>query len=113
MNDLSINHWLIVLVIVWFISRLFKTRFSTHSDKQKQSIKRPSEQPLIHWESLGEFEFEVVGESLLTTTAFQFSLTPTIVLRSLVFSLVMGLNGGFLPAIRAANLNIVAALRAH
>jgi ABC-type antimicrobial peptide transport system permease subunit len=31
----------------------------------------------------------------------------------LVFSLVMGLNGGFLPAIRAANLNIVAALRAH
>lgn len=45
--------------------------------------------------------------------AFQFILTPTIVLQSLVFSLVMGLIGGFLPAIRAANLNIVAALRAH
>jgi ABC-type antimicrobial peptide transport system permease subunit len=45
--------------------------------------------------------------------AFQFILTPTIVLQSLVFSLVMGLIGGFLPAIRAANLNIVTALRAH
>jgi ABC-type antimicrobial peptide transport system permease subunit len=45
--------------------------------------------------------------------AFQFMLTPTIVLQSLVFSLMMGLIGGFLPAFKAANLNIVAALRAH
>lgn len=63
MDDFSINQWLIVLVIVWVLYRLLKTRFGTHSDKQKQSIKRPSEQPSIHWESLGEFEFEVVGES--------------------------------------------------
>jgi putative ABC transport system permease protein len=44
--------------------------------------------------------------------AFSFSLTTTIVVSSLLFSLVMGLIGGILPAFRAARLNIVEALRA-
>jgi len=44
--------------------------------------------------------------------AFRFTLTPEIVWKSLVFALVMGLAGGFLPAIRAARLKIVDALRA-
>jgi ABC-type antimicrobial peptide transport system permease subunit len=44
--------------------------------------------------------------------AFSFTLTPTIVLQSLAFALVMGLAGGVLPALRAARLRIVDALRA-
>ena len=44
--------------------------------------------------------------------AFRFTLTPEIIWKSLVFALVMGLAGGFLPAIRAARLKIVDALRA-
>ena len=44
--------------------------------------------------------------------AFRFTLTPEIVLKSLVFALAMGLAGGFLPAVRAARLKIVDALRA-
>ncbi|MGB4782024.1 ABC transporter permease [Candidatus Methylomirabilis sp.] len=44
--------------------------------------------------------------------AFRFTLTPKIVWKSLVFALVMGLSGGFLPAVRAARLKIVDALRA-
>ncbi len=44
--------------------------------------------------------------------AFRFTLTPEIVWKSLVFALTMGLAGGFLPAIRAARLKIVDALRA-
>lgn len=44
--------------------------------------------------------------------AFRFTLTPEIIGKSLVFALVMGLAGGFLPAIRAARLKIVDALRA-
>jgi ABC-type lipoprotein release transport system permease subunit len=44
--------------------------------------------------------------------AFSFTLTPGIVVMSLVFSLVMGFVGGFLPAARAARLKIVDALRA-
>lgn len=43
--------------------------------------------------------------------AFTFTLTTTIVWQSLLFSLLMGLVGGFLPAIRAARMNIVEALR--
>ncbi len=44
--------------------------------------------------------------------AFSFALSPSIVAQSLAFSLAMGLLGGFLPAVRAARLNIVQALRA-
>jgi ABC-type lipoprotein release transport system permease subunit len=44
--------------------------------------------------------------------AFSFTLTPKIVMQSLVFAAVMGLAGGVLPALRAARLKIVDALRA-
>ena len=43
--------------------------------------------------------------------AFSFRLTTSIVWKSLAFSLVMGLVGGFLPALQAAGMNIVDALR--
>ncbi|HLA26800.1 MAG TPA: ABC transporter permease [Syntrophales bacterium] len=43
--------------------------------------------------------------------AFSFSLTTSIAWKSLAFSLVMGLVGGFFPALQAASLNIVDALR--
>ncbi len=44
--------------------------------------------------------------------AFGFSLSPRIIVQSLVFAVVMGIIGGFLPAVRASRLNIVNALRA-
>jgi putative ABC transport system permease protein len=44
--------------------------------------------------------------------AFRFTLTPEIIGKSLVFALAMGLVGGFLPAVHAARLKIVDALRA-
>jgi putative ABC transport system permease protein len=43
--------------------------------------------------------------------AFSFALTPGIVIKSLLFSLVMGFAGGVLPAFRASRMNIIAALR--
>ncbi len=48
----------------------------------------------------------------LSELAFQFTLTPAIVMQSLVFALAMGVIGGFLPAVRASRLKIVDALRA-
>jgi ABC-type antimicrobial peptide transport system permease subunit len=44
--------------------------------------------------------------------AFSFTLTPEIVAQSFAFALAMGLAGGVLPALRAARLKIVDALRA-
>ena len=44
--------------------------------------------------------------------AFSFTLTPGIVVASLIFALAMGFIGGFLPAARAARMKIVDALRA-
>ena len=44
--------------------------------------------------------------------AFAFTLTPGIAMSALIFSLVMGFVGGFLPAIKASRMKIVDALRA-
>ena len=44
--------------------------------------------------------------------AFSFTLTPKIVINALLFSLIMGVLGGFLPAARASRMKIVDALRA-
>ncbi len=43
--------------------------------------------------------------------AFGFTLAPGVVISTLVFALVMGVLGGFLPAVRASRLNILSALR--
>ena len=53
----------------------------------------------LNWQSFAEL-------------AFSFTLTPAIAATSLGFSVVMGIVGGFLPAVRAARLNIIDALRA-
>jgi ABC-type lipoprotein release transport system permease subunit len=44
--------------------------------------------------------------------AFRFTMTPAIVVQSIVFALFMGLVGGFVPAWRAARMKIVDCLRA-
>ncbi|UCF76599.1 MAG: ABC transporter permease [Betaproteobacteria bacterium] len=53
----------------------------------------------LNWQSFSEL-------------AFRFTLTPRIVFSSFAFALLMGVLGGFLPAVRAARLNIIDALRA-
>jgi putative ABC transport system permease protein len=56
--------------------------------------------------------FSTVNFQTFADLSFRFVLTPRIVLQSLLFAVAMGLAGGFLPAVRAARLNIVDALRA-
>ena len=48
----------------------------------------------------------------LADLAFRFTLTPSILAKTIAFALAMALIGGFLPAVRAARLEIVDALRA-
>ncbi|HLN85072.1 MAG TPA: ABC transporter permease [Candidatus Limnocylindrales bacterium] len=58
------------------------------------------------------FSISTLNFGSFTELAFSFALSPSIVATSLGFSLLMGLIGGFLPAVRASRLNIVQALRA-
>ena len=58
------------------------------------------------------FTISTLNLGSFSELAFSFALSPQIVAASLGFSLLMGLLGGFLPAIGAARLNIVQALRA-
>jgi putative ABC transport system permease protein len=67
---------------------------------------------LIFASFLGFFQVSMMNFGSFAELAFGFSLSPSIIVSSLVFSSFMGLIGGFLPAVRAARLNIVNALRA-
>jgi ABC-type lipoprotein release transport system permease subunit len=55
--------------------------------------------------------FSTTNFQSFSELAFGFRLTPWIALESMLFALAMGLVGGFLPALRAARLEIVDALR--
>jgi len=57
------------------------------------------------------FTISTVNWQTFSELAFSFTLTPDIIVQSLVFSLIMGFVGGVLPAARAARMNIVEALR--
>jgi putative ABC transport system permease protein len=46
-----------------------------------------------------------------TQIAFQFAVTPGLLIGGIVFALIMGFFGGLFPAIRAARLPITRALR--
>jgi putative ABC transport system permease protein len=55
----------------------------------------------------------MINFNTFSEVAFNFSLSPSIILSVLIFALVMGILGGFLPAVRASRLKIIEALRAE
>ncbi len=58
------------------------------------------------------FSISTMNFQTFAELAFRFVMTPGIVAAALLFALIMGFVGGFLPAARAARLKIVDALRA-
>lgn len=58
------------------------------------------------------FKISTLNFTSFSELEFSFSLNPQIVFTTLIFALIMGLVGGFLPAVRASRMNIINALRA-
>jgi ABC-type antimicrobial peptide transport system permease subunit len=57
------------------------------------------------------FSISTLNFGSFSELEFSFALSPRIVISAVEFALAMGFFGGFLPAVRAARLNIVTALR--
>ncbi|WP_374479829.1 ABC transporter permease [Zoogloea sp.] len=57
------------------------------------------------------FTISTMNWQSFSELAFSFRLTPAIVVQTLLFALGMGLIGGLMPALRAARMSIVSALR--
>lgn len=54
---------------------------------------------------------DVLADNTFTMLAFEMTVTPQILVRSMIIALVVGLVGSFQPARRAANLELIEALR--
>jgi ABC-type antimicrobial peptide transport system permease subunit len=61
---------------------------------------------------LTQIRISTLSWTSLAEVSFGMAITPQIFLQTLLFALVMGFLGGFLPALRAARIKIVDALRA-
>jgi putative ABC transport system permease protein len=57
------------------------------------------------------FRTSTMNWQTFSQVAFAFAVTPGLIVSGVFYALVMGLLGGLLPAVRAARLPIVAALR--
>jgi putative ABC transport system permease protein len=65
----------------------------------------------IAWVAFDGFETATMNFQSFSQIAFKFAVTPSLMGQALFYSLIMGLVGGMLPAIRAARLPVVTALR--
>jgi ABC-type antimicrobial peptide transport system permease subunit len=61
---------------------------------------------------MGLLTFSTTNFQSFAELSFSFELTAAIAVKAMLFAVAMGFVGGFLPAARAARLNIIAALRA-
>jgi putative ABC transport system permease protein len=66
---------------------------------------------LIAWAAFDGYQTSTMNFQSFSQVAFAFAVTPSLLGTALVYAVLMGLAGGLLPAIRAARLPIVTALR--
>ena len=66
---------------------------------------------LIAWAAFDGYQTSTMNFQSFSQVAFAFAVTPKLLTTALIYAIVMGLFGGMLPAIRAARLPVVTALR--
>ena len=66
---------------------------------------------LIAWAAFDGYQTSTMNCQSFSQVAFAFAVTPALLARGLFYAVLMGILGGLLPALRAARLPIVTALR--
>lgn len=66
---------------------------------------------LLAWVVFDGYQTSTINWQSFSQVAFAFRVSPTLLVQGLACAVVMGLLGGLLPAVRAARLPIVTALR--
>ena len=66
---------------------------------------------LVAWIAFDGYQTSTMNFQSFSQVAFAFAVTPKLLTTALIYSILMGLVGGMLPAIRAARLPVVTALR--
>ena len=66
---------------------------------------------LIAYSVFNNFHTSTMNFQSFSQVAFSFRVTPELLVRGVIWSLVIGLIGGLFPALRAARLPIASALR--
>jgi putative ABC transport system permease protein len=65
---------------------------------------------LIAYVLFNNFSVSTLGQNF-TQVVFNFKVTPELVARGLIIAIIIGMIGGFMPALRAARLPVTASLR--
>lgn len=66
---------------------------------------------LVAWAAFDGYQTSTMNFQSFSQVAFAFAVTPKLLGTAIVYAIFMGLAGGMLPAIRAARLPVVTALR--
>jgi len=66
---------------------------------------------LLAWVAFDGYQTSTMNFQSFSQVAFAFAVTPSLLAAALAYAIIMGLAGGLLPAVRAARLPIVTALR--
>lgn len=66
---------------------------------------------LLAWAAFDGYQTSTMNFQSFSQVAFAFKVTPSLLLRGLSYAVIMGFLGGLLPAIRAARVPVVTALR--
>jgi putative ABC transport system permease protein len=65
----------------------------------------------VAYAAFNNFQASTMNWQSFSQVAFNFAVTPQLLLKGIVWATLIGLIGGLLPALRAARLPIAAALR--
>jgi putative ABC transport system permease protein len=65
----------------------------------------------LAWAAFDGYQTATMNWQSFSQVAFAFAVTPALLIQGIVYAAVMGFVGGFFPALRAARLPIVTALR--